>query len=73
MGRYLVTYLGADDSADAPQLSKRVDGNGVSDARNSIVGYAVVKASSHAADHPHIGLSPSNAIEVMECPDLPGA
>ena len=50
---------------------KRVDANGLSDARNDIMLYAIVNAESHEAaakafrSHPHLSI-PQSSIEVME-------
>ncbi|MEO8155560.1 MAG: hypothetical protein ABI605_21035 [Rhizobacter sp.] len=57
----------------------RVSGAGVENARNSICGYVVVSAESHAAaaklfeNHPHFSIFPGEAVEVMECLPVPGA
>ena len=50
---------------------KRIDANGIKDARNDIMLYAIVNADSHDAaakafrSHPHLGI-PQSSIEVME-------
>jgi hypothetical protein len=57
--------------------TKRVDGDGISDIRNNIAGYVVVKAESHEAaarlfeKHPHFTIFPGDAVEVMELLPLP--
>jgi len=50
--------------------TKRVDAQGVTDARNEIMLYAMVEAESHEAaanafkDHPHLTI-PQSSIEIM--------
>jgi len=52
---------------------------GISDARNNLTAYTVVKAASHAEavkmfeNHPHFTIFPGESIEVMECLPIPGA
>lgn len=58
--------------------TKRTAANGVSDIKNSMVGYVVVQAESHEAaarmfvDHPHFTVFPGDSVEVMECLPIPG-
>ena len=58
--------------------TKRVDPGGVSDIRNTLAGYTVVKAPSHEAaaklfeNHPHFSIFPGEGVEVMECLPIPG-
>jgi hypothetical protein len=57
--------------------TKRVTAQGVADARNDIMLYAIVEAESHDAaarafeGHPHFGI-PQAFIEVMTLSSLPG-
>lgn len=57
--------------------TKRVDSDGISDIRNNIAGYVVVKAESHEAaarlfeKHPHFTIFPGDAVELMEVLPLP--
>jgi hypothetical protein len=57
--------------------TKRVDAEGVSDVKNSIVGYVVVQAESHDAaarmfeKHPHFTIFPGEGVEIMECLPIP--
>ncbi len=59
--------------------TKRVSPEGISDTRNNIGAYTVVRAESHDAaaqlfvGHPHFTLFPGDAVEVMECLPIPGA
>jgi len=52
---------------------------GISDTRNNLTAYTVVKAASHAEavkmfeNHPHFTIFPGESIEVMECLPIPGA
>jgi hypothetical protein len=58
--------------------TKRVTAGGVADIRNAMAAYTVVRADSHEAaaqvfrDHPHFMMFPGEAIEVMECLEIPG-
>jgi len=58
--------------------TKRADGAGVSDIRNTMGGYSVVQAETHDAaaklfgkDHPHLSM-PGAWVEIMEIVQLPG-
>jgi len=57
--------------------TRRVNAQGVSDAKNDIMLYAIVEAESHEAaakafeGHPHLQI-PQSSIEVMEIHPLPG-
>ena len=59
--------------------TKRASPAGISDSRNSLTGYTVVRAESHEAaaklfdGHPHFTIFPGEAVEVMECLPIPGA
>jgi hypothetical protein len=57
--------------------TKRVNGHGIADITNSLVGYVIVQAESHEAaaklfeDHPHFAIFPGDSVEIMECLPLP--
>ncbi|HEV7614145.1 MAG TPA: hypothetical protein VGO37_19870 [Steroidobacteraceae bacterium] len=57
--------------------TKRVGPQGVSDTKNNITGYLILKAESHEAaaklfeNHPHFTIFPGDAVEVMECLPIP--
>lgn len=57
--------------------TKRVDANGMSDAKNMMTGYAVIEAESHEAvaqlfaNHPHFSIFPGQSVEIMECLPMP--
>lgn len=59
--------------------TKRVDKNGVSETRNELGAWVVVKAESQdeAAklflNHPHFTIFPGDRVEVMECLPIPQA
>jgi hypothetical protein len=59
--------------------TKRVAKGGVSDIRNNIAGYTLVRAESHEAaaklfaKHPHFTVFPGDGVEIMECLPIPGA
>lgn len=56
--------------------TKVADRDGISDTKNLITGYVIVKAQSHEEaarlfeGHPHISMLPGTRIEIMECLDL---
>lgn len=58
--------------------TKRIASTGISDIKNSMVGYVLVQAESHEAaarmfeNHPHFAIFPGEAVEVMECTSIPG-
>jgi hypothetical protein len=58
--------------------TKRTSAQGVTDIRNAMAGYVVVKAESHDAaarlfeQHPHFTIFPGEAVEIMEILPLPG-
>jgi hypothetical protein len=58
--------------------TKRTDARGVTDVRNTMVGYVILNAESHEAaaklfeKHPHFTLFPGEAVEIMECLPIPG-
>jgi hypothetical protein len=59
--------------------TKRVGKDGITDIRNRMVGFIVVKAENHEAaaklfeGHPHFTIFPGDSVEVMECLPVPGA
>jgi hypothetical protein len=58
--------------------TKRTDKNGVSDTRNELGAWMVVKADSQEEaaklflNHPHFTIFPGDRVEVMECLPIPG-
>jgi len=58
--------------------TKRTSSKGVTDTRNALTGYVIVRAESHDAaaklflNHPHFTSFPGEAVEIMECLPLPG-
>ena len=57
--------------------TKRVSPEGLSDIKNVMVGYVVLRAESHEAAakmfelHPHFTIFPGDSVEIMECLPLP--
>jgi hypothetical protein len=57
--------------------TKRVSAHGVSDIKNAMTGYVVVRAETHAdaaklfENHPHFTIFPGDSVEIMECLPLP--
>lgn len=58
--------------------TKRVDPNGITDTKNNLTGYVVVRAESQQAaaemflKHPHFAIFPGDSVEIMECLPIPG-
>jgi hypothetical protein len=58
--------------------TKRASSEGITDVRNSMTGYVIVEAESHAAaaemfeNHPHFAIFPGDSVEIMECLPIPG-
>ena len=58
--------------------TKRVAKDGISDVTNAMAAYVIVETESHEAaarlfeNHPHFAIFPGDAVEVMECLELPG-
>ena len=58
--------------------TKLASAAGISDTKNDMTGYVVVKAESHAAaakmfeNHPHFAIFPGDSVEIMECLPIPG-
>lgn len=57
--------------------TKRAARDGISDIKNNIAGYVIVRAESHEAaaklfeGHPHFTIFPGDAVEIMECLPMP--
>src|SRR5688572_21153265 len=57
--------------------TKRASPEGLSDIKNVMTGYVVVRAESHEAaaklfeNHPHFTIFPGDSVEIMECLPLP--
>lgn len=57
--------------------TKRADAKGISDTRNQMSAYTIVKAESHEQaakmfeKHPHFTIFPGEAVEIMECLPMP--
>lgn len=58
--------------------TKRIDPTGITDTKNSLTGYVIVKADSHEAaarlfkDHPSFTIFPGESVEIMEVLPIPG-
>lgn len=59
--------------------TKRVGPEGITDIRNAMAAWTLVRAESHEAaarlfeNHPHFMLFPGDGVEVMECLPIPSA
>jgi hypothetical protein len=58
--------------------TKRAATDGITDITNTLTGFTVVRAESHAAaarmfeNHPHFAIFPGESVEIMECLPVPG-
>jgi len=79
-GAWVDKHQDAIASGGAPlgKTKRVVSAGGVADVRNAMAAYTIVRADSHEAaaklfaDHPHFTMFPGEAIEVMECLQIPG-
>jgi hypothetical protein len=66
------------DSGGPLSKTKRVSTDGVTDVRNNLAAYVIVRAESHEAaarmfeKHPHFTIFPGDGVEIMECLPIPG-
>ena len=66
------------DSGGPVGKTKKTAAGGVSDTRNRVVGYIIVRAESHEAaaamfeNHPHFAIFPGDSVEIMERLPIPG-
>lgn len=57
--------------------TKRASSSGIEDHVNNLTGYVVIEAESHESaaelfkNHPHFAIFPGDAVEIMECLDIP--
>jgi hypothetical protein len=58
--------------------TKRAAPEGVTDIKNVMAAYVIIRAESHEAaaklfeNHPHFSVFPGDSVEIMECLPLPG-
>jgi len=58
--------------------TRRADPAGITETKNSMAAYVVVRAESHEAaaklfeNHPHFAIFPGESVEIMECLPIPG-
>jgi len=58
--------------------TKRASPEGLTDIKNVMAAYVIVRAESHEAtaklfeNHPHFTIFPGDSVEIMECLPLPG-
>jgi hypothetical protein len=56
----------------------KASAQGVTEARNAVAGYVVLRAESHEAaarlfeGHPHFSIFPGDSVEIMEVMPIPG-
>ena len=78
-GVWMTKHADAVVSPGAPLgKTKRAAPEGLSDIRNVMAAYVVVRADSHEAaarmfeGHPHFTVFPGDSVEIMECLPMPG-
>ena len=78
-GDWMTTHKAAIVAEGGPLgKTKRIAAGGVSDTKNNMSGYSVVRAESQEAaarmfeNHPHFAIFPGDSVEVMECMPIPG-
>jgi len=76
--KWILDHQGAIVEIGSPlSRTKRVDSTGVSDVRNEMGAWTVVKANSQEEaaklflNHPHFTIFPGERVEVMECLPIP--
>ena len=58
--------------------TKRVNKDGISDARNNIAAYIIIEAADQDAaaalflNHPHFTIFPGDGVDIMPCLPIPG-
>lgn len=58
--------------------TKRAGADGLTDVRNAMAAFTIVRAESHEAaaklfeNHPHFTIFPGDCVEIMECLPIPG-
>lgn len=58
--------------------TKRASPEGVTDIKNVMAAYVIIRAESHETaaklfeNHPHFTIFPGDSVEIMECLPLPG-
>src|SRR5689334_15464292 len=77
--QWVATHSAALVDTGAPLgKTKRVSTAGITDIRNQMAAYCVVRADTHEAaatlfnGHPHFTIFPGDGVEVMECLPIPG-
>ena len=57
--------------------TKRAAADGITDIKNAMTAYVIVRAESHEAaaklfeNHPHFSIFPGESVEIMECLPMP--
>ena len=57
--------------------TKKINADGISDTKNRITAYTIVRAESHETaarlflNHPHFTVFPGDSVEIMECLPIP--
>ena len=79
-GQWAQANAGAIVDAGSPLgKTKSASPEGVSDIRNVMAAYTIIRANSHEAaakmfeNHPHFTIFPGDSVDIMECLPMPGA
>ncbi|MDB5453532.1 MAG: hypothetical protein JWO33_2110 [Caulobacteraceae bacterium] len=77
--QWMADHAGAVEDGGGPVgKTKLIGPGGISDTRNAVSGFLVVRAEDHAAaarlfeNHPHFSIFPGTGVEVMEVLPIPG-
>ena len=78
-GDWMATHHGAIVVEGGPLgKTKRTSADGLSDTKNNMSGYVIVRAETLEAaarmfeNHPHFAIFPGDSVEIMECLPIPG-
>jgi len=78
-GKWMADNAGAIVNPGGPLgKTKAVTPDGISDIRNVMAAYVIVRAETHEAaakmfvNHPHFTIFPGDSVEIMECLPMPG-
>ena len=78
-GDWMVTHKAALVFEGGPLgKTKRTAATGISDTKNNLTGYTIVRAETQEAaarmfeNHPHFAIFPGESVEIIECLPIPG-
>jgi hypothetical protein len=78
-GEWAQAHAGAIVDRGSPLgKTKAASPDGLTDIRNAMAAYTIIRAESHEAaaklfeNHPHFTIFPGDSVEIMECLPMPG-